>query len=73
MWFDIQRQRQACWAVSSIKSSLPATLCHYSQALASTCCPDNPPQPLFLEINAIDQQWPYRKLTGMHELIKCLY
>lgn len=73
MQFDIQRQRQACWAVSSIKSSLPATLCHYSLALASTCCSHIPPQPLFLEINAIDQQWPYRKLAGMHDLIKFLY
>ena len=63
--YNIQRQRQACWAASSIKSSLPTTQYYYSQALASTCCPDMPLEPFFsLEINATDQQWPYWKLAG---------
>lgn len=34
-----------------IKSSLPTTLCHYLQALASKCCSDNPQQPFFLSRN----------------------
>lgn len=45
-------QRQACCAVSSIRSSLPTTLCHYSPALASTRYSDTPFQPFPLVINA---------------------
>lgn len=46
MQLEMLSQRQAYCAASSIKASLPTTLCHYSPALASTRYSDTLFQPL---------------------------